>query len=258
MHNNNDVTVKLHNNALFQSLQFHHEKCCLWSTHWCNTLLSGPVNEPKAAGLLISRYVCKCASVWMRVHLTLVRVMLNWMVRMTTRMSKLPSEISVNDLSVYHEMFFNTWNKREGQRNETQTGMRRDLQLSQQVQVMESFSGRSWNVVSVCLTMSTHHLMDGAIEGIVLCKNEKNNEGHVDMMRISFLYVVKDLEDGQHLRGRGGEQDEGLSIWADVVSEMIFIKSLLSVYWGSNTGNPAKQRRLHFSFLGFLFLLITN
>lgn len=39
---------------------------------------------------------------------TLVRVMLNWMVRMTTRMSKLPSEISVNDLSVYQVMFFST------------------------------------------------------------------------------------------------------------------------------------------------------
>ncbi len=47
--------------------------------------------------------------------------------------------------------------------------------------------------------MSTYHLMDGAIEGIVLCKDEQNNEGHVDMMRISVLYVVKYLEDGQHL-----------------------------------------------------------
>lgn len=40
---------------------------------------------------------------------TLVRVMLNWMVRMTTRMSKLPREISVSDLSEYHVMFFSTW-----------------------------------------------------------------------------------------------------------------------------------------------------
>lgn len=39
---------------------------------------------------------------------TLVRVMLNWMVRMTTRMSKLPREISVRDLSEYHVMFFST------------------------------------------------------------------------------------------------------------------------------------------------------
>lgn len=37
---------------------------------------------------------------------------------------------------------------------------------------------------------STYHLMDGAIEGIILSKNEENNEGHVDMMRISFLNMV--------------------------------------------------------------------
>lgn len=41
------------------------------------------------------------------VNFTLVRVMLNWMVRITTRMSKLPREISVSDLSVYHVTFFN-------------------------------------------------------------------------------------------------------------------------------------------------------
>lgn len=56
--------------------------------------------------------------------------------------------------------------------------------------------------------MSTHHLMDGAIEGIILCKDEENNEGHVDMMRISVLHVVKDLKDGQHLRGSVGEKEE--------------------------------------------------
>lgn len=48
-----------------------------------------------------------------RAGLTLVRVMLNWMVRMTTRMSKLPREISVRDLSEYHVMFFSTWEKGE-------------------------------------------------------------------------------------------------------------------------------------------------
>lgn len=54
--------------------------------------------------------------------------------------------------------------------------------------------------------VSTHHLMDGAIEGIVLCEDEQNNEGHVDMMRVSVLHVVKDLQDGQHLRGRKTER----------------------------------------------------
>ena len=48
--------------------------------------------------------------------------------------------------------------------------------------------------------VSTHHLVDGAVEGVVLCEDEEDNEGHVDMMRISVLHVVKDLEDGQHLR----------------------------------------------------------
>lgn len=69
--------------------------------------------------------------------------------------------------------------------------------------------------------------MDGAIEGVVLRKNEENNEGHVYMMRISVLHVVKDLEDGQHLRGRVGEQKEGLSMCVGVVSEMTFMTSLL-------------------------------
>lgn len=73
--------------------------------------------------------------------------------------------------------------------------------------------------------------MDGAIEGVVLCKDEEDNEGHVDMMRISILHVVKDLEDGQHLRGREGEEEEGLSVCVGVVSEMTFIKSLLQDVW---------------------------
>lgn len=57
----------------------------------------------------------RCVNAWpeaqtvgIGARLTLVRVMLNWMVRMTTRMSKLPSEISVKVLSEYHETFFNT------------------------------------------------------------------------------------------------------------------------------------------------------
>lgn len=58
--------------------------------------------------------------------------------------------------------------------------------------------------------VSTHHLVDGAIEGIILCEDEQNNEGHIDMMRISVLHMVKDLQDGQHLRGRQGEQEKGV------------------------------------------------
>lgn len=44
--------------------------------------------------------------------------------------------------------------------------------------------------------MSTYHFMDGPIEGVIFCKDEEDNEGHVDMMRISVLHVVKDLKDG--------------------------------------------------------------
>lgn len=55
---------------------------------------------------------------------------------------------------------------------------------------------------------STHHLMDGAIEGVVLCKNEKNDEGHVDVVGISVLHMIQDLKDGQHLGGTEGEQKE--------------------------------------------------
>lgn len=42
--------------------------------------------------------------------------------------------------------------------------------------------------------------MDGTIEGIILRKDEENDEGHIDMMRVSFLNVVKDLKNRQHLR----------------------------------------------------------
>lgn len=59
----------------------------------------------------------------------------------------------------------------------------------------------------MCSKLSTHHLVDGAIKGIILGKDEQYNEGHVDMMRISVLHVVKDLEDGQHLRGRQEERE---------------------------------------------------
>lgn len=55
--------------------------------------------------------------------------------------------------------------------------------------------------------------MDGAIEGIVLRKNKKNNKGHVDMVGISVLYVVKDLEDGQNLRKWGGKFEKELNIY---------------------------------------------
>lgn len=39
----------------------------------------------------------------------------------------------------------------------------------------------------------THHLVDGAIEGVVLGEDEQDDEGHVDVMRVSVLHVVQDL-----------------------------------------------------------------
>lgn len=134
---------------------------------------------------------------------TLVRVMLNWMVRMTTRMSKLPREISVSDLSEYHVMFFSTCESERG----TQT-------------TWEWHDARATcvKVSKAPQIVSTHHLVDGAIEGIILCENEQNNERHVDVMRISVLHMVKDLEDGQNLRGKQGKE-------AECVSLVAFIKS---------------------------------
>lgn len=58
--------------------------------------------------------------------------------------------------------------------------------------------------------------MDGTIEGIILRKDEENDEGHVDMMGISFLDMVKDLKNRQHLRERVGEFEEGLRMCAGV------------------------------------------
>lgn len=62
---------------------------------------------------------------------------------------------------------------------------------------------------SVCV--STHHLMDGTIESIILCENEQNNEGHVDVMRISVLHMVKNLQDGQNLSGKEEKEAEYVS-----------------------------------------------
>jgi len=59
---------------------------------------------------------------------TLVLVMLNWMVRMTTRMSRLPREISVNVRSEYHEMFFNTWRGR-GRERERETHTQTETEI---------------------------------------------------------------------------------------------------------------------------------
>lgn len=101
---------------------------------------------------------------------------------MTTRMSKLPSEISVNDLSVYQVMFFSTCETRtrgNGDRTQQQPAG------TKQKRCIE------WHF--------THHLVDGAIEGVVLSEDEQNDEGHVDVMRVSVLHMVQDLQDGQHL-----------------------------------------------------------
>lgn len=72
---------------------------------------------------------------------------------------------------------------------------------------MDGCSGNSLKC-QLCVLVSTHHLVDGAIEGIVLGEDEQNNKGHVHMMRVSVLHVVKDLKDGHHLRRREGEQEE--------------------------------------------------
>lgn len=74
--------------------------------------------------------------------------------------------------------------------------------------------------------------MDGTIKGIVLSKDEENDEGHVDMMRISFLNVVKDLKNRQYLRERVREYEEGLSICACVV--LVPLKSSLWARPGAN------------------------
>lgn len=142
---------------------------------------------------------------------TLVRVMLNWMVRMTTRMSKLPSEISVNDLSVYHEMFFSTCERQRERQSNEKCLLKTSGMFILASANNESMQRQYMKCKQTCIkTMSTHHLVDGAIEGIILCKDEQNNEGHVDMMRISVLHVVKDLEDGQHLRGgQAGQEKRG-------------------------------------------------
>jgi len=54
----------------------------------------------------------------LHVTLTLVRVMLYWMVLITTSIRRLPSEISVKTRSAYQVIFFNIWeNKKKEQRS---------------------------------------------------------------------------------------------------------------------------------------------
>lgn len=136
---------------------------------------------------------------------TLVRVMLNWMVRMTTRMSKLPREISVSDLSEYHVMFFSTWEKGGGPRQRQES----------RLQAGENYDTTSWQhalkVNKAPQSVSTHHLVDGTIESIILCENEQNNEGHVDVVGVSVLHMVKDLQDGQNLSREEDKESEYVS-----------------------------------------------
>lgn len=47
---------------------------------------------------------------------------------------------------------------------------------------------------SVCgAQVSTYHLMDGAVEGVVLGEDEEDDEGHVHVVGVSFLHMVEDL-----------------------------------------------------------------
>lgn len=72
--------------------------------------------------------------------------------------------------------------------------------------------------------------MDGPVESIVLCQDEENDKGHVDVMRISFLYVVKDLEYGQHLRqtaGKGVKHVFGVDICK--ASDFVWISHAMAV-----------------------------
>lgn len=93
--------------------------------------------------LLNSCLICKLHE-WPCARFTLVRVMLNWMVRMTTRMSKLPSEISVSDLSAYQEMFFSTCERKwDSRRHVSAERVRNDWQAQQWLDVMNGFSLRS-------------------------------------------------------------------------------------------------------------------
>lgn len=111
---------------------------------------------------------------------------------MTTRMSKLPREISVSDLSEYHVMFFSSWESKGDPNSLRKVGPRRENDDTMQWQ--HALKGNT-----APQTVSTHHFVDGTIESIILGENQQNNEGHVDVMRISVLHVIKDLQDGQNL-----------------------------------------------------------
>lgn len=69
------------------------------------------------------------------------------------------------------------------------------------LQHLEEVKGdsRRWNNGAVQRRACTHHLVDGAVERIVLRQDEQDDEGHVDVVGVPVLHVVQDLQDGQHL-----------------------------------------------------------
>lgn len=44
--------------------------------------------------------------------------------------------------------------------------------------------------------------MDGPVEAIILCKDQQNDQGHVNVVRIPLFDVVQDLQDWHNLQGR--------------------------------------------------------
>lgn len=73
--------------------------------------------------------------------------------------------------------------------------------------------------------------MYGAIEGVVLCEDEEDDEGHVHMMRVSLLYMIQDLQNGQHLHTRKRETTESQFMGVCVYGSVCVHVCVVQLFW---------------------------
>lgn len=43
------------------------------------------------------------------------------------------------------------------------------------------------------MLVTTYHLVDRAVEGVVLSEDEEDDEGHIHMVGVSFLHMIQDI-----------------------------------------------------------------
>lgn len=59
----------------------------------------------------------------------------------------------------------------------------------------------------MCGGACTNHFVYGAVECVVLGEDEEDDEGHVNMVGVSLLHMIQDLQNWHHLMSRQRETE---------------------------------------------------